>query len=171
MMNPYYAYLELDFYLPRWKNNKLCLIDSVTTNVMLKEKIFLDTLEKNKNNTTITRNNSRIVGFNPVIIILHSDNKFFYWRSVFVFRSNSTLMDICHSGYYITTARECVWYTSYVTTTLFVSKELNFSHVTLNIWILIRSMKYNLIIKLITHIRTKRLNEFIKDNQHIRTKG
>jgi hypothetical protein len=40
--------------------------------------------------------------------------------------------------------------------TLFVSKELNFSPIILNIWILVRSVKYNLVIKLILYIRTKR---------------
>ncbi|OEL37469.1 hypothetical protein BAE44_0001512, partial [Dichanthelium oligosanthes] len=41
---------------------------------------------------------------------------------------------------------------------------LNFSLLTSNIWMLVRNIKYSLIIKLIVQMKTKRRDEFIKTN-------
>jgi len=90
------------------ENDEPCLIDSATTNSILREtKYFQTLLKRTENITTIVSNNGRIVGSGRAIVVLPNGTRIFI-EEAFLYpgatRTLLTFKDIRRSGYHVTTA-------------------------------------------------------------------
>jgi hypothetical protein len=90
------------------ENDEPCLIDSATTNSILREtKYFQTLLKRTENITTIVGNNGRIVGSGRAIVVLPNGTRIFIEEAFLhpgVTRTLLTFKDICRSGYHVTIA-------------------------------------------------------------------
>jgi hypothetical protein len=92
------------------ENDESCLIDSIATNLILREaKYFQTLLKRTKNMTAIVGNNGHIVGSSQAIVVLPNDTRIFIEEMFMYPLATHTLLtfkDICHSGYHVTTMCE-----------------------------------------------------------------
>ena len=87
-----------------------CLVDSATTNTILRETKYFQTLQKKTENITmIVGRNGHIVGSGGAMVVLPNNTSIFI-EEAFLYpgavRTLLTFNDIHHSGYHVTTACE-----------------------------------------------------------------
>lgn len=90
--------------------NQSCMIDSATTNFILRETKYFHTLQKKTENiTTIASNNNRIVGSGQAIAILSNNIRIFLEATFLYLGATRTLLtfkDISSSDYQVTNVHE-----------------------------------------------------------------